>query len=73
MAGRGVNDDVTFADWQGYYRDDEGKRATLGILVRGGEVIMVTAGDDRLRFTPLETGLLINGLAAALRAVVPGR
>lgn len=64
-----MNDDITFAGWQGYYRDDNGNRATLGLRLRGGDIIVVTGSGERLRFTPLETGLLLDGIAAALRAV----
>ncbi len=69
MAGLPVTDDVVFAGWQGFYRDIDGKRATLGILVHGGEIILVTGSLERLRFAPLEAGLLLDGLAAAIRAV----
>lgn len=69
MAGPRMNDDdAIFAGWQGYYRDEHEKRATLGIRLRGGDIILVTASGERLRFTPLEAGLLLDGLAAAIRA-----
>jgi hypothetical protein len=64
-----MNDDVTFASWQGYYRDEKGERATLGIRLRGGDIVLVTATGERLRFAPLEAGLLLDGIAAAIRAV----
>lgn len=64
-----MNDDITFAGWQGYYRDENGKRATLGILLRGGDIVLVTHTGERLRLIPLEAGLLLDGLAAAIRAV----
>lgn len=64
-----MNDDPTFAGWQGFYRDYDGNRATLSLRVRGLDIILATGTGERLRFTPLETGLLLDGLAAALRAV----
>jgi hypothetical protein len=63
-----VTDDNTFAPWQGYYRDENGRRATLGIFLHGGHIILVTASGERVRLTPLEAGLLLDGLAAAIRA-----
>jgi hypothetical protein len=63
-----MNDDITFASWQGFYHDENGKRATLGLLLRGGDIILVTTSGERLRFTPLEAGLLLDGIAAAIRA-----
>ncbi len=64
-----MNDDLLFAGWQGYYRDERGNRATLGIRLRGGDITLVTGSGEPLRFTPLEAGLLLDGLAAAIRAV----
>jgi hypothetical protein len=64
-----TDDDVTFAGWQCYYRNESRKRATLGLSVRGGDIILITGTGERLRFTPLEAGLLLDGLAAAIRAV----
>lgn len=63
-----MTDDIFFAGWQGYYRNVTGKRATLGILVRDGNVVLAT-GAESLYFTPLEAGLLLDGLAAGIRAV----
>ncbi len=61
-------DDLLFAGWHGYYRDDQGKRATLGIRLQNGNIVLVTALAERLHFTPLEAGLLLDALAAAIRA-----
>jgi hypothetical protein len=64
-----MNDDVIFASWQAHYRDHNGIHSTLGLAIRDREIVLLTATGDRLHFTPLETGLLLDGLAAALRAV----
>ncbi len=58
-----------FPGWEGYYRDDKGNRVTLGIRVFDTDIILGTATGERLRFTGLEAGLLLDGLAAAIRAV----
>ena len=63
-----MNDDILFAGWQGYYRDRQGNRATLGIRLHAGNIILVTAMGEPLRLTPLEAGLLLDALAAAIRA-----
>lgn len=69
MAGPGVNGNPHFPGWEGNYRDDKGYRVTLGIRILDGDIIVGTATGERLRFTPLEAGLLLDGLAAAIRAV----
>jgi hypothetical protein len=69
MARLRVNDDLTFAGWHGYYRNEQNERVTLGLRLRVGGIVLITHTGERLNFTPLETGLLLDGLAAALRAV----
>lgn len=58
-----------FPGWEGNYRDDTGHRVKLGIRVLDSDIVLGTATGERLRFTPLEAGLLLDGLAAAIRAV----
>jgi len=63
-----IGDDSIFVGWHGHYRDEYGKRATLSILERDGDIVLITTTGDRLRFSTLEAGLLLDGLAAAIRA-----
>jgi hypothetical protein len=47
-----MNDDIAFAEWQGYYHNNSGNRATLGISVRRGDIILLTETGDHLHFAP---------------------
>jgi hypothetical protein len=64
-----MNDDITFAGWQCFYLNENGKQVALGLVLRGRDIVLVTSTGERLRFTPLEAGLLLDGIAAAIRAV----